>query len=152
MNYQLTIFCLTVLALLAAWMMEYVFGIRPCQLCLYQRYIILAIIVFTGSTAFVSYKKWHYPVTISLILAGLGMTSYQVAVEQHLVALPKVCEPPETQNAFESIEAMREAILGTAYAPCDEVTFSVLGLSLATYMIFFYIFLLLLFFFRKRPQ
>lgn len=121
--------------LVTAYIMEHFFGIMPCQMCLYERNIFMAVGVFSFLSFFLIPPRFH---SISLIILGFVFmggaifAAYHVAVQQHWVALPAFC----ASNAFsdlDSVESLREQMLKTPLVRCDQVTWSLFGLSLAAY-------------------
>jgi disulfide bond formation protein DsbB len=61
---------------------------------------------------------------------GAGIAIFHVGVEQHWWVGTAECGVTETAN---SIEALKAKILGTAPVRCDEVAWSLFGISMAGY-------------------
>jgi disulfide bond formation protein DsbB len=120
-------------SLVAAWIAQYIFGLLPCSLCLYQRYLYIAVLLVLGTHLFVFEGKARalfLLATLGLLLATAGVAFYQVAVEYHWVAVPKVCTSlPHT----DSLEEFRKMIARNATPACDQVQFSLFGISMAGY-------------------
>src|SRR5712691_5089638 len=111
---------------------QYWGGLRPCELCLLQRWpwdaaIAIALVaVLAGSRPAL---PW-----VALILAGVFALSvafafYHVGVEQHWFAGPSACTA-SSERAM-TLEEMKRQILGTAPVLCDQVQWSLFGVSLA---------------------
>lgn len=129
------------LALVGAWIAEYVFGFQACALCLYQRYFYIAAISILSISLFFfggRYKNFFLILTSLILLSCAATAAYQVAVENKWVELPKVCEAPEIEGSFEDFKAK---VLATPHVACDKVEWSFLGISMAGYNFFLALFL-----------
>jgi disulfide bond formation protein DsbB len=119
----------TATALLAALALQFIGGYAPCNLCIYERYPYLAAAVAAALGAW-----WGRPrpalVVAALALAGnVVLSGYHVGVEQGWFALPETCA---AAGEALTVEELKAQIL-TAPPRCDQVTFSLLGLSLAAW-------------------
>lgn len=121
--------------LIMAYIMEHFFGILPCQMCHYERN------VFMGAGGLSLLALILIPARIQpYILIGLGfvflggalLAAYHVAIQQHWVSLPSFCANNDF-SSFESVDALREQLLKAPFVRCDQVTWSLFGLSLAAY-------------------
>lgn len=128
-------------ALVSAWAAQYVFGLEPCILCVYQRYLYTtAIFLLAFNLYFMSGRAQN----LFLILTGLvlltcaGVAAYQVAIENQWVPLPKICEASLLSGSFEDF---KEAITSKPYVPCDKVAWSLFGISMAGYSLAYALFL-----------
>lgn len=129
----ITLICVGVLGM--AYVMEHFFGVRPCQMCLYERNVFMV----AGGAALLSFfllparLQYYALITLGLIfLGGTILAGYHVAIQHHLVNLPNFCAVNDF-DAFDSVEALREQMLKTPLVRCDQVTWSLFGLSLAAY-------------------
>ena len=129
----LTFICAVILG--TAFVMENFFDVHPCQMCLYERDVFLS----AGGIALLSYfvvppRFQAYIVFLIgvIFLFGVGLASYHVAIQQHWVELPSFCASNDF-SAFDSIEALKEQLLKTPFVRCDQVSWSLFGLSLAAY-------------------
>ena len=119
-------------ALANAYVAQYVYGFEPCRLCLYQRVpyavtALLAIIAFFlasggGRVAMAALCAGAY-------LAGAGIAFYHVGVEQHWWL--SECTGALARDL--SIEEMKAQLMSKPQKPCDDVEWTFLGLSMATY-------------------
>ncbi|EKE09246.1 MAG: hypothetical protein ACD_16C00205G0042 [uncultured bacterium] len=129
----LGVVCVSVL--IASYVLEHFFQIYPCQMCLYEQDVFIAAGAFSFlSFLFVPAHFQHYAVLVvsGIFLFGVALAGYHVAIQYHLVELPAFCASNDL-SAFDSIEALREQILKTPFVRCDQVTWSLFGLSLAAY-------------------
>jgi disulfide bond formation protein DsbB len=141
-------------ALLSAYSAEHFFKLRPCSLCLFQQYGFI-IICLGGCVAVVlTFLKVHVK-KISLFLATLyminaGIAFYQVAVEHRWVEVPTQCQNKKLFG--NSIEELREQLLNTETVRCDQVQWSLFGISMAGYNALYCLFwgLFSLYFLRKQ--
>lgn len=124
---------LTCLTLIFAYGFQVMWNLKPCVLCVYQRYV-SGIIVCLGAVSWFRSPTLHwYAVCTCLCLLMLngGIAVFQVLVEYHIVPPPGACAAGVL--AAGSVEEMRRALLNTAPVSCDQVQWSFLGLSMATY-------------------
>ncbi|MDA0652715.1 MAG: disulfide bond formation protein B [Proteobacteria bacterium] len=122
-------------ALLATvFVMEYGFGVAPCQLCLLQRWphgavIPLAALAFlpaisdSGRRALLLLCAVAFATT-----AGIGI--YHVGVEEGIFAGPSACSGGITGD---SIEELRRKLMAAPVVKCNEVAWALFGISLAGY-------------------
>lgn len=112
---------------------QYLGGLAPCVLCVYQRYpyvvaIVLAVIALIAAPALAR---------PALVLAGVaflataGIAAFHVGVEQHWWAGTSECGSAATGGG--SIEDLRASLLATPVTPCDTPAFTLLGISMAGY-------------------
>ncbi len=123
------------LAILAtAYGFEYLGGLKPCILCLYQRVPYgLAIGLSLGALFFAPGAKAAAGLLglLALIFLGNGgLAIYHVGVEQGIFAATEACG---ASAAGKSLEALRQSLLNTEPARCDAVAWSLFGISMAGY-------------------
>ncbi len=140
----LILFSVGVLGL--AYILEHYYGFQPCQMCLYEQKIFMV----TGALSLLSLLllpvRWQYYAVIVLgfvFLGGTLIAGYHVAIQQHWVDLPAFCSSQDF-SAFDSVEALKEQMLKTPLVRCDQITWSLFGLSLAAYNIIICLILALL--------
>ena len=114
---------------------EYIFGFAPCSLCLIQRYphILVAI-----TSAWLIFFRTHnfllYPANTLVMALSVILASYHVGVEQSIFQGPQSCSSSNLSLVSEkSAEALLKEILNTSVVRCNEVTWSFMGLSMATW-------------------
>lgn len=135
---------LSALALLAAsaavlgsaLILQYVGGLEPCVLCIYQRVpyaatISLAIIGFVMSGSPRSVGAVHGLATIAFLI-GAGIAAYHVGVEQQWWAGSAECTGAAAGSA-QSVDELRAQIMSAPAVRCDEVAWSLFGISMAGY-------------------
>ena len=125
----------SIFALLAAYFIEYILEHQPCNLCLIERipYLLAIIIIFLVYI----FKKNEkiYIVLLSLVFISATLISfYHFGIEQGFIKESLVCD-----LNIESDILTKEAILSQLKQQtisCKNVTFRILGFSLATINIF----------------
>ena len=111
-------------------------GLQPCILCIYQRYVYgvaflfgLAGLALSGRPALVRTSLWLAGLTF---LVGVGVAFFHVGVEQHWWRGTADCHAPDL-DADLSVDELREQLLNTNFVPCDEIPWSLFGISMAGY-------------------
>lgn len=123
----------SVLALAAALIAQYGFGLHPCELCLYQR-IPYSVILLTGVVGLVWRKgNMLLPIALLALLAEIALAIYHVGVEQHWW-LSGGCSSGSTPD---SLDALKADIMGAAIVRCDEAAFQFLTISMAGWNIIY---------------
>ena len=121
--------------ILFALISEYVFGFVPCSLCLIQRYPhILVAVTSVWLIFFRTHNVFLYPVNTLVMALSIILASYHVGVEQSIFQGPQSCSSSSLSLVIEkSAEALLKEILNTSVIRCNEVTWSFMGLSMATW-------------------
>lgn len=125
-------------ALAVAFTSQYVFDLWPCVLCLYQRWPYAAIIVL--ALAGITLRK-RYGVAPFLLLAALaflataGIGGYHVGVEQGWWEGTAECVGDTAPVS--NINDLKAKIMSTPLVRCDEVAWSLFGISMAGYNVIF---------------
>ena len=114
---------------------EYVFGFAPCSLCLIQRYPhILVAITSVWLIFFRTHNFFLYPVNTLVMALSIILAFYHVGVEQSIFQGPQSCSSSNLSLVSEkSAETLLKEILNTSVVRCNEVIWSFMGLSMATW-------------------
>ena len=114
---------------------EYVFGFAPCSLCLIQRYPhIIVTITSVWLIFFRTQNVFLYPVNTLIMALSIILASYHVGVEQSIFQGPQSCSSSNLSLVSEkSAETLLKEILNTSVVRCNEVIWSFMGLSMATW-------------------
>ncbi len=138
--YPLLALGLSVGALFSAYTAQYVFDLEPCILCLYQRIPFAIAIVL----ALVAIFKPNFAGAIMAMLVALfifegGLAFYHVGVENHWWAAATGCSGAGgiSQSPAEMLKNLQKSIP----KPCDEVDWTILGISMAAWNVVFSILL-----------
>ena len=121
-------------ALVVAYASQYVGGLVPCQLCLYQRppYWIAAPLALAAAIVPFPRLRLGAMITAAIALAvGTGIAGYHVGVEQHWWGGLAGCSAP-TSTAEELDEIVR-LLQGRELGRCSEIPWTLFGLSMAAY-------------------
>jgi disulfide bond formation protein DsbB len=107
-------------------------GYAPCVLCYWQRYAHAAAIVFAFAALLLPRARPFLLAAAGLAeLAGAGMALFHVGVEQHWWAGTSACG--SAVGGAGSIEELRARLLAQPVVRCDEVAWSLFGVSMAGY-------------------
>lgn len=125
------IFIASAATLLGAYGFEYAGGLAPCQLCYYQRLPYFAAMLLCG-TAWLrpGLAHWISAALMAVFLTGAGLGAYHSGVEWHWWAGPASCVAGGSGGSVEDLMAQ---ILAAPIVRCDEIPWSLLGISLAGY-------------------
>jgi disulfide bond formation protein DsbB len=126
-SWLLAIAAVSALALLAALALQYLFGLPPCPLCVWQRWPYLLAVALTAGGLLLEVPRTALVLVLLALLAGVGLAAYHVGVEEGVFALPGTCA---AAGQARTVEELRR-LLDEAPPRCDEVSASFLGLSLA---------------------
>ena len=128
--YLVTLF--SVVALASALIAEYYFDLQPCAMCLKQRepyYIIIAgfilVMILKGQD-----KIWFYVGVQIVSIYGLFYSLWHVGIENKILAGPSSCSGG--LNISTNTSSLKEQIISKAVINCEEVAWSIFGLSAAT--------------------
>ena len=125
----------SIFSLLTAYFLQYVLGHQPCNLCLIERVpYILVIIIITLNFIFKKYEKICL-ILLSLIFISASLISfYHFGIEQEFIKESIVCDLGAQSNSLTTEDLLKE--LKEKTISCKDVTFKIMGLSLATINIF----------------
>lgn len=121
--------------LLFALFSQYVLGLWPCELCIYQRYPYAAL----PGLAVLAYaaRRQKYVVlyitfmllSVLILLIGAGIAAYHAGVEYGWFSGPGGCTGDVAPGL--SIEDLRRQILNAPLVRCDQPAVVIFGLSMA---------------------
>lgn len=132
-NLALLTAVLGVAVLATAFGFQHLGGLDPCVLCVYQRWPWVAVIALGLLTYLVggSIGRGLVVLTILALLVGAGIAGFHVGVELHWWAGTAECGGQS--SAEMSVEALKQLLLATPVTRCDEVAWSLGGISMAGY-------------------
>ncbi|ULB12484.1 disulfide bond formation protein B (plasmid) [Cereibacter azotoformans] len=116
-------------SLIAALLFQHVGGLQPCALCYPQRWA-HALIVVAGAAWLV------YPGRLTALagalsaLHSIGQAARHAGVERHWWPGPQDCSGPSAVGEMDPA-ALLDRIMAAPVVRCDEVAWSLLGLSMA---------------------
>ena len=119
----------------AAFWFEYVEGLAPCKMCIWQRWP-HAVVMLAGLLSFTALRpSMLIGAVILALMATGGIGLYHAGVEAGLFAGPDSCTAglsPATLSETSLSEGL-DALLNTPLVRCDEVVWSLFGLSMAAW-------------------
>jgi disulfide bond formation protein DsbB len=118
----------SVAILAAVFAFQYLGGAAPCPLCIWQRYP-YAVLIGLGVIGYFWQPRAMLALAALVLLVGAGLAGYHYGIEQGWFALPAGCAAGAEAS---SVEELRR-LLRDAPPACDQVRFTVLGLSLAAW-------------------
>ena len=128
------IFLVSVVALISAFIIEYILGHQPCDLCLFERVpYLLAIIIILFNYQFNQFEKFFILLLLIVFLIGAILSLYHLGIEQGFIQESVVCDLKNGSNLLSKEEILKQ--LQEKNISCKDVTFKIFGLSLTTYNI-----------------
>lgn len=134
------ILCLCLSSLLFAYGAQYFFDMQPCHLCYFQRYAYMGAAVASA----LSINTFNRPlrllfgsITTLILVTGLVISAYHMAVERGWVEPPHSC-----LNAImdgNTLEEVKYEILHEKNVPCNVVSFRFLGLSMTEWSLLLFL-------------
>ena len=121
----------SIFALLTAYFIQYVLGHQPCNLCLIERIpYILTIIIITLILIFKKFEKVFLLLLTLIFVAATLISFYHFGIEQGFIKESLVCDLKAQTYSFTKEDLLKE--LKTKTISCKDVTFKIIGLSLAS--------------------
>ena len=131
------ILIVALISLSASLTAEYIFDKEPCVLCLYQRAPFLVTGLFAITTLCLKSSSKLIPMIFMFCaltyFVGSGIATYHVGVEK--LWWSSECSGYLGQNI--TLEQLRASLLQKADKPCNDVNWTLFGISMATYNVFF---------------
>lgn len=127
------VLAIAIATLAAAYGSQYIGGLAPCELCLYQRWPWWAAIALLLASFIPAIGPAGRGALVTLagigLIAGAGIAFYHVGVEQHWWAGPAACAGGAQPTSFAELQKM----MHEPVPRCDEPAWSMLGISMAGY-------------------
>ena len=120
----------TSLVLVSAFIIEYLLGHEPCKLCLYERIPYFLSMLLIIKMLFI--KKYERVTLLILSLVFIGSTAlafYHFGIEQGFFSESLTCVTGDLSKALSKEELLEQ--LKQNSISCKDVSFRILGLSLA---------------------
>ena len=116
--------------LLAALAFQYIGGLAPCPLCIWQRWPHLGAALL-GPVAVLLGGALVAVLGAAVMLGGAGIALYHSGVEQGWWAGPDACAAPDIGSL--TPEELLAQIMAAPIVRCDEIPWEMLGLSMAAW-------------------
>jgi disulfide bond formation protein DsbB len=112
---------------------QYLGGLAPCVLCVWQRYAHGAVIGLMLVALYVPPRAVPALVAVAAaaLLVGAGIAFFHIGVEQHWWQGTAECG--SSVGGAGSIEELRARLMAQPIVRCDEISWSLFGLSMAGY-------------------
>ena len=115
-----------------AYFVEFILGHEPCNLCKIERIPYIGALILSSLLLFI--KKWGKIILFLILILFVFSTVvsvYHVGIEQGIFSESLLCElggSNKVQNTDELLKTLENTPIS-----CKEVTFTIFGLSLATF-------------------
>ena len=134
----------SVVALTSAFIAELYFNLAPCEMCLKQREPYYVIVLGFILIKILRWQEriWFYLGIQLISIYGLFYSVWHVGIENKLLSGPVGCA--SELNSTNNISSLKEQILSKPVINCEDVAWSIFGLSAATInsLLLFLIFIL----------
>ena len=121
----------SILSILFAFYVEYILGHKPCNLCLFQRLpYILIIFLIVLLLIFRNFERLMFLFLSIIFLSGALLALYHFGIEQGIFSESFVCKGDKNDGTLNKEEILKQ--LKIRQISCKDVTFTMLGVSLAT--------------------
>ena len=135
---------LSILALGSAFVAEFYFDLAPCEMCLKQREPYFVIITGFIIITILKWQKliWFYLGVQIISIYGLFYSIWHVGIENRFLPGPAGCS--SGLNMTSNTSSLKEQILSKPVINCEDVIWSIFGLSAASInsLLLFLIFIL----------
>ncbi|SFC54857.1 disulfide bond formation protein B [Tropicimonas isoalkanivorans] len=121
----------SVASLAGAFFFQYVMAILPCHLCILQRWP-HAILVVLAALALIWPKRLVIAAGALVATVSIGLAIYHSGVERKLWAGPTDCTGGQDLSGL-SGQDLLSTDFTVGVVQCDEISYSILGLSFANY-------------------
>tara|TARA_Y200000002_G_C22543391_1_gene605019 strand:+ start:15 stop:566 length:552 start_codon:yes stop_codon:yes gene_type:complete len=122
----------SILSLIIAYYIQFVLGHKPCNLCLVERIpYISAVILISLIFIIKKFEKVIAGIVMLFFIFGAVISFYHVGIEQGFFSESLVCDL-SSPNENLSKEDLLKQLESETVVSCKDVTFRLLGLSLAT--------------------
>ena len=121
----------SILSLSVAYFIQYVLGHKPCNLCLIERIPYIASIILISLIFIINkFEKIISIIILLFFIFGAIVSFYHFGIEQGFFNESLVCDLGNSENL--SKEQLLKQLKSSSIVSCKDVTFRVLGFSLAT--------------------
>ena len=142
--FLIVIFAIISLAIISALIIQYWLGHEPCKLCLYQRIpYFLAILLIIKIFFFKKYEKITLLILSLIFIGSTALAFYHFGIEQGFFNESLACTAPDLSETLSKEQLME--LLKQNSVSCKDVSFKILGLSLAAINTIFSLFLSVIF-------
>ena len=142
--FLIIIFAVISLTIISALIIQYWLDHEPCKLCLYQRIpYFLAILLIIKIFFFKKYDKITLLILSLIFIGSSALAFYHFGIEQGFFNESLACTTPDVSKTLSKEQLME--LLNQNSVSCKDVSFKILGLSLAAINTIFSLFLSVIF-------
>ena len=124
------VFFIILLSIISALIIEYVLDHQPCSLCLYERIpYFLSTLLIIKIFFFKKYEKITLLILFLVFISSSLLAFYHFGIEQGFFSESSVCNVENQLKILSKEQLLKE--LNQNVVSCKEVTFRILGFSLA---------------------
>jgi len=128
--FLIVIFTIVSLMIISALIIQYWLGHEPCKLCLYQRIpYFLSMLLIIKILFIKKYEKITFLILSLVFIGSATLAFYHFGIEQGFFSESLACAPEDlskTLSKEELLQQLKQNSIG-----CKDVSFRILGLSLA---------------------
>ena len=126
----IVIFFIILLSIISTLIIEHILGHQPCNLCLYERIpYILSVLLIAKIFFFKKYEKITLLILFLIFMISALLAFYHFGIEQGFFDESFVCNVESQLKILSKENLLKE--LNKNIVSCKDVTFRILGLSLA---------------------
>ena len=120
----------TSLVLVSAFIIEYRLGHEPCKLCLYERIpYFLSMLLIIKMLFIKKYERVTLLILFLVLISSTALAFYHFGIEQGFFSESLVCATGDLSKTLSKAELLQQ--LKQNSISCKDVSFRILGLSLA---------------------
>ena len=128
--FLIVILAIISLTIISALIIQYWLGHEPCKLCLYQRIpYFLAILLIIKIFFFKEYEKITLLILTLIFVSSTALAFYHFGIEQGFFNESLICTAPDLSKTLSKEQLLEQ--LKQNNISCKDVSFRILGLSLA---------------------
>ena len=143
-NPYILLILLSGFCLMSAYFVEYVMQLKPCSLCVYQRFPYLILIVISLiAVAEKNYKKYNKYLIVTLIIAII-IAGYHMGVEKGVFELSSLCKPLISVTNDISISDFTKILYNQDIVMCNKPALVIFNLSMTEWNLLLNLTLLIL--------
>ena len=134
----------TSLVLVSAFIIEYRLGHEPCKLCLYERIpYFLSMLLIIKMLFIKKYERVTLLILFLVFISSAALAFYHFGIEQGFFSESLACTAGDLSKTFSKEQLLEQLKQNTI--SCKDVSFRILGLSLAAINAIFSLFLSVIF-------
>ena len=121
----------SILSLSIAYFVQYILGHKPCNLCLIERIPYFSALILISLIFIIrKFEKLIAIIVLLFFIFGAATSFYHVGIERGFFSESIVCDLINSSDNLSKDQLLKQ--LENATVSCKDVTFRLLGLSLAT--------------------